>query len=296
MHTVSRHSAKNLVCSWLSEESAYNLPAYDIESSVTALVVSMKTSGVLAGVPFVDALIEHLGCTVEWHVKEGDLLPQGPTKVASITGATADLIHGELLIKNILSRASSIATFASRLKKLLSDFSWKGELVSPFTHTPGFALVEEYAIFVAGLPSSRNLSSVLLPLSHIEAAGGVKEAIAAIKSKAGKNTQVTVECNNLQGAKSAAEAGATCLRFEGITAKDLGNFASQLKSSHPSVLIEASGNFDETTLRQFTLPNVDSLTSRKLYNGYPVLDFTVNYETANELTKPSLKRPVGRVM
>lgn len=74
----------------------------------------MPSLGVLAGVPFVDALAEHLGCTIEWHVKEGEFLPHGSVKVASMTGATADLVHSELLIKNILSRASSIATFASR--------------------------------------------------------------------------------------------------------------------------------------------------------------------------------------
>ncbi|KAL5108870.1 hypothetical protein TcWFU_004665 [Taenia crassiceps] len=114
MHSVSRHSAKLLVSSWLSEESSYNLPGYDLESSKTVLVITMKTPGVLAGVPFVDALAEHLGCTIEWHVKEGEPLPHGSVRVASMMGATADLVHSELLVKNVLSRASSIATFSSR--------------------------------------------------------------------------------------------------------------------------------------------------------------------------------------
>ncbi len=68
----------------------------------------------MAGVPFVEALAEHIGCDIEWHVKEGELLAAGVNKVATITGVTADLVHGELLFKNLLSRSSSIATFASR--------------------------------------------------------------------------------------------------------------------------------------------------------------------------------------
>uniref|UniRef100_A0A0R3WIC1 Quinolinate phosphoribosyltransferase [decarboxylating] n=1 Tax=Hydatigena taeniaeformis TaxID=6205 RepID=A0A0R3WIC1_HYDTA len=281
MHSVSRHSAKLLVSHWLSEESSYNLPGYDLESSKTVLVIRMKTPGVLAGVPFVNALAEHLGCAIEWHVKEGEVLPHESLKVASMTGATADLVHSELLIKNILSRASSIATFASRLKRSLADFSWKGELVSPFTHTPGFALVEEYAMFVAGVPSSRNLSSVLLPMSHIEAAGGVANAISAIKTKAGKNTHVTVECGSLNEAKAAAEAGASSVRFEGLTMKELGSFSAALKSVYSSLIIEASENFDETTLHQFLVPDIDCLTTGKMFNGYPILDFILNYETGS---------------
>lgn len=91
--------------------------------------------------------------------------------------------------------------------------------MSPFLHTPGFALVEEYAMFVAGVPSSRNLSSVLLPMSHIKAAGGVANAISNIRAKAGKNTQITVECENLDEAKAAARAGASSIRFENLTSK-----------------------------------------------------------------------------
>ncbi|CDI98448.1 quinolinate phosphoribosyltransferase [Echinococcus multilocularis] len=288
MHSVSRRSAKLLVSSWLSEESSYSLPGYDLESSKTVLVITMKTSGVLAGVPFLDALAEHLGCAIEWHVKEGEMLPNGSVRVASMTGATADLVHSELLIKNILSRASGIATFASRLKRLLADFSWGGELVSPFTHTPGFALVEEYAMFVAGVPSSRNLSSVLLPMSHVEAAGGVVNAISAIKAKAGKNTHITVECGSLDEAKAAAEAGASSVRFESLTVKELGSFSAALKSVYSSLIIEASGNFDETTLRQFLVPNVDALTTRKMFSGYPVLDFILSYETGSLTPSTSL--------
>ena len=74
----------------------------------------MFIPGVLAGVPFVEALADNLDLTIEWHVKEGEMLPQGNLKVATITGATGDLVRGELLIKNLLSRASSIATFAKR--------------------------------------------------------------------------------------------------------------------------------------------------------------------------------------
>ncbi|BHF74205.1 hypothetical protein SprV_0401728900 [Sparganum proliferum] len=62
----------------------------------------------------------------------------------------------------------------------------------------------------------------------------------------------------------------------------------------PAVLIEALANFDETTLRPFALQNVDSLTTRKLCNGYPLLDFKLTYAAFDGLDSTvitsSLKR------
>ncbi|BHF78549.1 hypothetical protein SprV_0602166200 [Sparganum proliferum] len=62
----------------------------------------------------------------------------------------------------------------------------------------------------------------------------------------------------------------------------------------PAVLIEALANFDETTLRPFALQNVDSLTTRKLCNGYPLLDFKLTYAAFDGLNSTvitsSLKR------
>lgn len=98
--------------------------------------------------------------------------------------------------------------------------------MSPFTNTPGFALVEENAMFAAGVPSSRNQLSYLIPLSHMTAAGGIVKAISAIKTMVGKTTPVTVECKTLEEAKAAANAGATCIRFE-----DLGPKVRSLASS-----------------------------------------------------------------
>ncbi|VDK87073.1 unnamed protein product, partial [Dibothriocephalus latus] len=218
-----------------------------------------------------------MGCHVQWHVQEGTTLTTSFTKVASISGPTEEIIHGEQLIKSILCRASGIATFAAKLKKLLKDFSWKGELVSPPNPTPGFALVEEYAMLVAGVPTPRSSSSVLLQCSQLKTPADLKEAINNLKIKAGKGTQVKVECASLSEAKSAVEAGANVIRFDGLNAKDLSNFCAQIKSLAPGVLIEALANFDETTLRPFALQNVDSLTTRKLCNGYPLLDFKLTY-------------------
>lgn len=41
-------------------------------------------------------------------------------------------------------------------------------------------------------------------------------------------------------------------------------------------------NLDESNLKQFAIQSVDSLTSPKLFHGYPLLDVILNYEINND--------------
>ncbi|VDL62689.1 unnamed protein product [Hymenolepis diminuta] len=290
----SRHLAKSLLSTWLLEETSGNFSAYDLQDPNTVLNISLKNIGILAGVPHVEAVVEHYNCSVEWHLTEGTTTIAENQKVATIYGAPSDLVRCELLVKTILSRASSIATYAKRFKDLLSKLSWKGELVSPFVNTPGFALVEENAVFAAGVPSSRKPSSFVLPSCHVIAAGGICKAINSIKTRAGINASITLECNNYELALAGAKNGANCIRFIDLNAKDLEKYSKLLKAAKSSVIIEASVDLNESNLKEFALPNVDVLTTPKLFNGYPLIDVVLRYEVLKD-PEQIQKRKVGEL-
>lgn len=67
---------------------------------------------------------------------------------------------------------------------------------------------------------------------------------------------------------------------------------------YSSLFIEASGHFDEHNVKQFQIPNVDCLTTDRMFGGYSALDFTLNYEACDSssvLKQPgSLKRAAGK--
>ncbi|KAM3179914.1 hypothetical protein ACTXT7_017346, partial [Hymenolepis weldensis] len=291
----SRYLAKSLLSTWLLEETSGNLSAYELQDPNTVLNISLKSIGILAGVPHVEAVAEHYDCSVEWHLTEGTTTITENQKVATIYGAPSDLVRCELLVKTILSRASSIATYAKRFKDLLSKLSWNGELVSPFVNTPGFALVEENAVFAAGVPSSRKPSSFVLPSCHVIAAGGICKAINSIKTRAGSNTSITLECNNYELALAGATNGANCIRFIDVNAKDLEKYSKLLKAAKSSVIIEASADLNESNLKEFALPNVDVLTTPKLFNGYPPIDVVLRYEVLKD-PEQIQKRKAGELL
>ncbi|VDN98454.1 unnamed protein product [Rodentolepis nana] len=277
----SGYLVKSILSAWLLEETSGNLSAYDLIAPNTVLVISLKDPAILSGIPHVQALVEHFDCIIEWHSTEGAATTANQ-KVATIYGAPSDLVRCELLVKTILSRASSIATYAKKFKDLLSELSWKGELVSPFVYTPGFALVEENAVFAAGVPSSRKLSSFVLPSCHVIAAGGISQAINSIRSKAGVNASITLECSTYELALAGAKNGVNCVRFTNLNAKDLEKYSKLLKSAKSSLIIEASVDIDESNLKEFALPNVDVLTTPKLFNGYPTIEVVLRYEVLKD--------------
>lgn len=144
-------------------------------------------------------------------MEEGKVFEEIPKRelIAEVRGATKNILLGERIALNCLSRASGVATtahqFLSRantvgklsttclvqvrktiqcfviVKKSNNKFSllgWHGKVAGTRKTTPGFRLVEKYALMIAGADTHRyNLSSmVMLKDNHIWACGSIKKA------------------------------------------------------------------------------------------------------------------------
>lgn len=160
---------------WLIED----IPAFDfgglvVGSQTETAVLLCKSSGVLCGIPFVNAVFQEVGCNIEWCETEGCSL-FAPIKVATVTGPANSILKGERLALNILSRASGVATLARKCRNIASSCRWSGEIAATRKTTPGFRMVEKYALLVGGVSQHRyDLSSmVMLKDNHIWTAGNI---------------------------------------------------------------------------------------------------------------------------
>ena len=88
-----------------------------------------KSQGVLCGRPYVQAVFDEVGCSVEWFKKDGDFI-DGSDKnrvvVAKVRGPIRKLLLGERLALNIMTRASGISTVARKVQDLADKAEWKG--------------------------------------------------------------------------------------------------------------------------------------------------------------------------
>src|SRR5690606_38066678 len=101
--------------------------------------------------------------------------------VCEVTGPARDVLAGERVSLNFLQRLSGIATLTSHFVEAVSAAGGKSRILDTRKTTPGYRLLEKYAVRMGGGENHRTglYDMVLIKDNHIDAAGGVKEAIRA---------------------------------------------------------------------------------------------------------------------
>lgn len=268
-----------MIQSWLKEDiPAFDCAAIVVGDAVERAVLLCKSPGILCGRPFFDMIFSELHCQVEWAVEEGEELTPDPVQeVAWVTGPVNKVLQGERTALNVLTRSSGIATHASELKAEVKTLDWHGEIAGTRKTTPGFRMVEKYALLVGGISTHRyDLSQmVMLKDNHIWAAGGVTKAVGKARGAAGFSTKIEVECRSIVEARAAASAGAEVVMLDNFKPAALEKASTLLKREYPNLLIESSGGVTKESLAWHCLPSVDVVSLSKTTQGYGCVNFSL---------------------
>ena len=215
---------------------------------------------------------------VTFDVKDGDRVEKG-RHLATVTGDIRVLLSGERTALNYLQRMSGIATYTNTVVKLLEGTRTK--LLDTRKTTPCMRIFEKYAVRVGGGNNHRyNLSDgILMKDNHIDAAGGVKEAIAAAKAYAPFVRRIEVETENLSMVREAVEAGADIIMLDNMTP---GQMAEAVKLIDGRAETECSGNITRENIRAITETGVDYVSSGALTHSAPILDISLKHLRAVE--------------
>ena len=273
---------KTVIPQWLaSDVPKFDAGGFVVGDEITTATILCKSSGTMAGVPFVDAIFEELGCTVEWLREEGaEITPEkAATKlaVAHVTGKTRFLLLGERTALNCMARASGIATQARRVVSLVREQGWEGQVAGTRKTTPGFSLVEKYALLVGGASTHRmDLSHMtMLKDNHIWASGSITAAVKKARVALGFSSKIEVECRDLEEAFEAATAGADIVMLDNFSPEEIKRDSKTFKERFPHVVVEASGGIRENTICNFLCPTVDVISQGALTQGYSTVDFSM---------------------
>lgn len=270
-------SLREHVQRWLAEDTpSFDYGGFVVGETEETAVLLCKSKGVLAGVPFFDAIFNELGCKVEWVFSEGAQIDPATT-VARVTGKVNKILLGERVALNCITRASGIATKARNLTKLKAEQKWHGEIAGTRKTTPGFRLVEKYALLVGGVSTHRyDLSSmIMLKDNHIWTAGSVKRAVQDARKVGGFSIKIEVECRSIEEAREAATAGADVVMLDNFEPEALHKTAAVLKQEFPYLLIEGSGGVRMDNVTHYFGPHVDVISMGSLTQGYETVNFSL---------------------
>ena len=184
------------------------------------------------------------------------------------------LLSGERVALNYLQRMSGIATKTRRMATLLA--ASKTRLVDTRKTCPNMRVFEKEAVRVGGGGNHRfNLSDgVMLKDNHIDAAGGVAEAIRLARAHAPFVRKVEVEVESLPQVREAADAGADIIMLDNM---DHDTMAQAIAVIGGRAQVEASGNVDEEDLAALADLGVDYVSSGARTHSAPILDLSLKH-------------------
>ena len=239
-----------------------------------------KEDGIIAGLRVFERVFKLLdgNTEVRFDVQDGDRVTKGQ-HMATVVGDIRVLLSGERTALNYLQRMSGIATYTSKVAKLLEGT--KTTLLDTRKTTPCMRIFEKYAVTVGGGANHRyNLSDgVLLKDNHIDAAGGVKAAVLAAKAYAPFVRKIEVETETLAQVQEALEAGADIIMLENMTPELM---AEAVKLIDGRAKTECSGNITRENIEKITAIGVDYVSSGALTHSAPILDISLKHLKALE--------------
>ena len=232
-----------------------------------------KEDGVICGLDVFALAFTLLDPTAEvaFTIADGDEVTAGQ-ELAVVTADVAALLSGERVALNYLQRMSGIATYTRRMAALFAGT--RTRLVDTRKTTPNMRVFEKEAVRVGGAGNHRyNLSdSVLLKDNHIDAAGGVAQAIAAARAHAPFVRKIEVEVETLDMVREAVEAGADIIMLDNM---DVPTMREAIALIGGRAEVEVSGNVTAENAARLVDLGVDYVSSGALTHSAGILDMSM---------------------
>ncbi|MDU4935084.1 MAG: carboxylating nicotinate-nucleotide diphosphorylase [Peptostreptococcaceae bacterium] len=231
-----------------------------------------KEEGVIAGLDIFKRVFDILGDVDVKLFKEDGNKVNRYEKIALLRGNTRNLLAGERVALNYLQRMSGIATKTNRFVKKLEGSNTK--LLDTRKTIPNMRNLEKYAVKVGGGCNHRfNLSDgILLKDNHIDAAGGVKNAIELARKNISFVRKVEVEVENLEMVKEAVEAKADIIMLDNM---DLDMAREALAIINKRAIVELSGNVNIDNIGEIGKIGVDYISVGELTHSVKALDLSM---------------------
>ncbi len=232
-----------------------------------------KADGVLCGLDVALRVFELLDASfhAETYKKDGDALKKGDV-IALLHGKTKMLLKGERTALNLIQHMSGIATQTAQAVRLVEGTN--ASITDTRKTLPGMRALQKYAVVCGGGKNHRyNLSDgAMLKDNHIDAGGGITNAINTLRGKLGHMVKIEVETRNLEEVREALAAGAEIIMLDNM---DCETMRKAVEIVGGKAKLEASGGITAETLRDVALTGVDIISIGALTHSVDAFDISM---------------------
>jgi nicotinate-nucleotide pyrophosphorylase (carboxylating) len=238
--------------------------------------IIVRKPGVIAGLDLAAATFKSLDPDVRFTriVEDGGKVEAGAT-TARIVGKTRALLTGERTALNFFGRLSGIATLTAAYVAAVEGTHAK--IVETRKTTPGLRALEKYAVRSGGGVNHRFglYDAVLVKDNHIAAAGGLAEALSAVRTAVGHLVKIEVEVDTLDQLEEVLRFPIDAVLLDNMDAGTLKRAIALVKGR---VITEASGGVTLENVGEIAKTGVDLISVGALTHSARSLDSSLEWK------------------
>ena len=236
--------------------------------------MKMKADGIVSGLEIARRVYERFEKDIVWEplVKDGDAVKKGDV-ILRIEASYRCLLLGERLSLNILQRMSGIATETAKYVKELNGT--RTQLLDTRKTAPGLRILDKMAVKDGGATNHRMglYDMAMIKDNHIKVAGGITQAVQAVRANIPAHIKIEVETTNLDEVREALAAKADIIMLDNMNNAEM---AEAVKIINGQAKTEASGNMNIPRLKEVAATGVDFISVGALTHSVTALDISMN--------------------
>ena len=237
----------------------------------------VKEDCVIAGIELADLICKEVDTEFvnTWDYKDGDTVIANTT-IGIIKGKLHSVLKIERLVLNFMQRMSGIASKTATLVELISKYNVI--ILDTRKTTPNNRIFEKWAVKIGGGENHRfGLDdTILIKDNHIQAAGGIKNAIENCEKYKIENkieVPIIVEIKNMQEFKIA-------LSYPFIDRILIDNFMPNeiyqlVKINNNHKKLEVSGNINISNIIEYAQTGIDYISMGNLTHHISSIDISL---------------------
>ncbi|NYF88078.1 carboxylating nicotinate-nucleotide diphosphorylase [Tunturiibacter empetritectus] len=205
---------------------------------------------------------------------DGVSVKKGQT-LAVIRHNAAAILSCERVILNLMQRMSGIATLTNEFVKAVAGT--KTKVLDTRKTIPGLRVLDKYAVCCGGGVNHRLdlQDGILIKNNHISLGGGLPTVLERALEGRKTGQVVQVEARSQAELDQAIAGGAESILLDNMTPSQVKKAVKQIRATLPNVPVEASGNMNLKTVRDYALAGVDFVSVGALTHSAVAVDLSM---------------------
>ncbi len=249
-----------------------------VEPSVDATAkIIAKSSGIVAGVRYIEVLAKLENFEIVWNKKDSQEFAKGDV-LATINGASHTLLKIERTLLNMLLHASSIATLTKKYVDIVEPYGVK--LLDTRKTRPLLRVFEKYASRCGGAVNHRMGldDSLMIKDTHLKTIKNLKSYIEKARKVIPFTSKIEVEAESFEMAKEALLSGADIVMCDNMTPEAIIEIVKYRNENFGHILLEASGNISLETIESYAETGVDAISSGSMIHQANWIDISMKID------------------